>query len=78
MNLSKGGGAGGAISLIILLVVAVLVWGFIGGQQAQDPGITCDMGAGDSLCWQWHKNKLGEAREFAEDVGDQLNEFFGG
>jgi hypothetical protein len=60
----------GAVVVMVLIVLAILAWGVIGGQEAQKVGITCDMGIGDSLCWQWHKNLIGQA-------GEALNNLFG-
>ncbi|MFW5846842.1 MAG: hypothetical protein ACOCUU_01660, partial [Nanoarchaeota archaeon] len=62
--------------LIIFILIALLIWGFIGGAQAKDPGITCDMGIGSSLCWQWHKNIIGQTQEFAEDSENAIKDFF--
>ena len=62
------------IIFFILLVLAILVWGFVGGQQAQRAGITCDMGIGKSLCWKWHTNLLGQAQEFLDDTGDAIKD----
>jgi len=63
-------GEGGIWTFIIIIIIALFVWGVIGGQQAQNIGITCDMGIGDSLCWKWHTNAIGQAQEF---LGDVLN-----
>ena len=64
----------GIIIFFVLLILAVLVWGFIGGQQAKDVGITCDMGLGDSLCWKWHQNVVGEVQEFLGDTGNAVKD----
>jgi len=66
----------GFVIFLIILIVAVLVWGFIGGQEAQKIGVTCDMGVGDSLCWQWHKNIVGQAGEFLENTGNSIKDLF--
>lgn len=63
---------------LIILVIAVilgilLVWGFIGGNEAKSVGVTCDTGIGDSLCWKWHKNALGQFQEAIEDMADKSN-----
>ncbi len=55
-------------AFLIILLIIVLIWGFIGGQQAQQIGITCDIGIGDSLCWKWHKNVIGQAQDFISNV----------
>ena len=69
-------GKGGAIVFFILLIMAFLIWGFIGGQQAQEIGITCDMGAGDIFCWKWHTNVIGQTQEFVENTGNAIKDFF--
>ena len=74
-KLAKGGGA---IALIIFLLILFFGWGFLGGQEAQKIGITCDMGLGDSLCWKWHKNIVGQVQEGLEDVGNAIADLFGG
>jgi hypothetical protein len=56
------------VKIIIIIVIILLVWGLIGGYVAKDPGITCDMGIGDVLCWKWHKNIVGQAGEFLKNV----------
>ena len=53
---------------IVLLLVSLLIWGIIGGIQAQEIGVTCDMGIGDNLCWKWHKNIVGQTQEFLNEV----------
>jgi len=67
---NKKGGAGLVIGIIVFLLIVVLVWGFVGGQEAQKVGVTCDMGVGESLCWQWHKNLIGR-------TGEAINDIFG-
>lgn len=59
-----------SVVLIFILILAVLlVWGIIGGSVAQDVGVSCDMGIGNSLCWKWHTNALGEINEFLNNLG---------
>jgi len=72
-KLAKGGGA---IALIIFLLILFFGWGFLGGQEAQKIGITCDMGLGDSLCWKWHKNIVGQIEEGFRDTGSAIEDFF--
>jgi hypothetical protein len=58
------------IIVVVLVILGILlVWGFIGANEAQNPGITCDTGIGHSLCWKWHTNPLGELQEAFEDLG---------
>ena len=45
---------------IIVLLIILLIWGLIGGQEATKIGIDCDIGIGDRLCWRWSKNLIGE------------------
>ena len=68
----KGSGA----IVIVMVLAIVLIWGFVGGQQAQSPGVTCDMGMGDIFCWQWHTNLLGQAQEFVGDTGNAIKDLF--
>ena len=63
--------------VISFIIVVFLVWGFIGGQQAQDAGITCDFGLGNAFCWKWHTNALGQVQEFIEDAGNTVKDFAG-
>ena len=49
--------------VIGVLLGTILIWGLIGGNEASSIGVTCDMGVGDSLCWKWHKNLIGQAGE---------------
>jgi hypothetical protein len=58
------------IGLIVLaiLIGIILVWGFVGGLEADKVGISCDIGLGNSLCWKWHKNVVGELQEFLDDL----------
>lgn len=67
---------GNAAGILILIIIIVLVWGFIGGQQAQQVGVTCDRGLGDSFCWKWHTNAIGQVQEGINDVGDAIKDFF--
>ncbi|MBW2995698.1 hypothetical protein KY332_00185 [Candidatus Woesearchaeota archaeon] len=56
------------VKIIIVIVIIIVVWGIIGGFAARDPGVTCDIGLGDVLCWKWHKNIVGQAGEFLKNV----------
>jgi len=67
---------GNAAGILIFIIVVALAWGFIGGQQAQQVGVTCDMGVGDVLCWRWHTNAIGQVQEGINDVGDAIKDFF--
>jgi hypothetical protein len=60
-----------AFVLIVLVLTVVLAWGFVGGMEVQDPGITCDMGLGERFCWQWHTNTAGKIDEFIDDITDR-------
>lgn len=55
--------SGGGKLVILLLIVVIVVWGFIGGAVAQDVGVSCDMGIGDTFCWIWHTNYVGQIAE---------------
>ena len=65
---AKGGGKG--IGIILLILVILGIWGFIGGQEAQKIGVTCEMGIGDTFCWKWSKNIIGQ-------TGEAIKDFFG-
>ena len=65
---NKRGKGHGLWTLVIVIILAFLIWGIIGGVQAQDVGVTCDMGIGEKLCWKWHKNFVGQTQEFLNDV----------
>lgn len=56
------------VIIITLLLAVVIGWGVAGGMEAQDPGVTCDMGLGENLCWQWHTNTVGQIDRFIDDV----------
>jgi len=57
------------VLIFVLIVVGLLIWGFVGGMAAQDPGVTCDMGIGGALCWKWHTNAIGQVGEFLKNLG---------
>ena len=61
----KSSGGGGAIAFFIVLIIVLIIWGLIGGSQAQSVGVTCDMGIGDGhqFCWIWHTNAVGQVQE---------------
>jgi len=40
-----------AVILLALVLGVVLAWGFVDGLAIQDPGVTCDVGVGESFCW---------------------------
>ncbi len=69
--MNKKAGAGLVIFIIIILIVAVLVWGYVGGEEAKKVGVTCDMGVGETFCWKWHTNAIGS-------VGEALGNMFRG
>lgn len=56
------------IILLVLILIIFLLWGFIGGQEAQSIGVTCDTGLGDTFCWKWHTNVAGEVGEVIGDL----------
>ncbi len=68
--MNKKGAVGLILFVLVLVIGVVLVWGFIGGQEAQSVGVTCDMGMGDALCWSWHTNTIGQ-------IGEAANNLFG-
>lgn len=62
--------------ILVLIILALLVWGFIGGQQAQKIGVSCDWGLGDTFCWKWHTNALGQVQEFLDNTGNAIKDSF--
>ena len=59
--------------IAVILLAVFLVWGFIGGSQASDIGTTCTMG-GDTLCWKWEKNVIGEIQEGLTTLGNVIKD----
>ncbi len=62
--------------IILLLIIILLVWGFIGGSKAKEVGTDCDFGIGDgeTLCWKWSKNAVGELQEGLADLGKAIGD----
>lgn len=57
------------ILILVLVVVGIfVVWGVLGGMEAQKIGVTCDMGLGDIFCWNWHTNAIGQTGEFLKNI----------
>jgi hypothetical protein len=58
------------IIIIVVLAVILLIWGLIGGGQAQAVGKTCDMGIGngETFCWTWHTNAIGQMQEGIDNL----------
>lgn len=63
------------ITILVIVLLVLLVWGLVGGQEAEKIGVTCDVGLGeeDVLCWKWHKNVIGEVQEAIADIFDGGN-----
>lgn len=59
-----------------LLILIFLIWGFIGGSKAKDIGIDCDFGIsdGETLCWNWHKNAVGELQDGLSALGKSIGD----
>ena len=62
--------------ILVLLILIFLIWGFIGGSKAKDIGVDCDFGIGDgeTLCWKWSKNVIGELQEGLSILGKSIDE----
>ena len=62
--------------ILVSLILIFLIWGFIGGSQAKDIGITCDFGIGEgkTLCWKWHKNAIGELQDGLSALGNAIDD----
>lgn len=56
------------LMIFIVILIVFLIWGIVGAIAANDPGVTCDMGFNDILCWKWHKNLLGQAGELVNNI----------
>jgi hypothetical protein len=52
--MDKRGKMGKGAIFIIVLIIILLVWGYIGGMQLKSGGATCDIGIGNLFCWKWH------------------------
>jgi hypothetical protein len=68
----------GFVIFLIILIIALLVWGYIGGKQAQKTGITCDFGIGEKFCWRWHTNAFGQVQEFIKDTTTSVKDSMSG
>lgn len=66
-------GSGGAIAVIVVILVLFLVWGLLGANEAKKVGTTCNMGVGTSLCWTWHKNIVGQIQEGISNTGNAVS-----
>ena len=62
--------------ILVSLILIFLIWGFIGGSKAKDVGTDCDFGIGDgeTLCWNWHKNAVGEIQEGLNSLGKSIGD----
>lgn len=62
------------ITLLVIVLVVGLIWGFIGGSKAKDIGTTCDSGIGDgnTICWSWHQNVLGDVQDVLTTSGNAI------
>lgn len=60
------------IVVSIVIIAALVIWGLVGGNIAEDVRITCDIGMRDNLCWKWHTNTIGEIQEGIEDLKDMF------
>lgn len=69
-------GGGGFIVFLILIIIGLLIWGYIGGQEASNVGVTCDMGIGDTFCFKWHTNTLGQIEEGVANMGNAIKDIF--
>lgn len=58
------------IIIIISVIVIAAIWGVIGANTANSIGVTCDIGIGDSVCWKWHTNTVGQVGEFFKNLAN--------
>lgn len=62
------------IIVVAVIVAVILIWGLIGSSQAAELGTTCDIGLGEdgsALCWQWHRNAIGQIGDGLQDLFDK-------
>lgn len=64
------------IYTIIFIIFILLIWGVIGGVEAQNVGTSCDIGLGKNLCWKWHADTVGQAQQFVVDAGEAFAKNF--
>jgi len=57
-----------AVWWIIGILVVLVVWGLIGAAVADDAGTSCKVGIGETFCWIWSQNALGDIEEGVDDV----------
>jgi hypothetical protein len=58
--------------LVVVILVAILIWGLIGSSEAAKVGTTCKLGVGEDgsvFCWTWYRNTVGQ-------IGDTLEGLF--
>lgn len=56
---------------IVVILIAVLIWGLVGSSEAAKIGTDCDFGIGkdgSALCWNWHRNALGQLGDDLENI----------
>jgi hypothetical protein len=66
------------ITIIVILLLGILIWGLIGSSKSAKIGTTCDFGIGEeiggepgsALCWKWHRNELGQLGDNLADLID--------
>ena len=59
------------VVIVVIILAVLLVWGLIGANEARSVGVTCDTGIGDSLCWKWHTNVIGQIQEAIDNAGNK-------
>ncbi len=59
----------------IFLLGIFLLWGFIGGADAENHGKVCDFGIGESLCWKWHSD-VDRNGDSAQNINEALGNYF--
>jgi len=58
--MNKRGGIIGIVFVLFVVFIAVLlIYGYIGGQEAKKTGVSCDVTVG-SFCYKWHTNIIGQ------------------
>ncbi|MBD3253137.1 hypothetical protein GF386_05370 [Candidatus Pacearchaeota archaeon] len=43
------------VTLVIVVLLILFIFGFIGNYQADKIDAVCDIGFRDIFCWKWHK-----------------------
>ena len=65
--------SGGAFKFIIVIVLILLVWGYLGAKQVEKTGLPCKIGLSEKLCWSWEKQTNNTVNNVTQDINDSLS-----